>query len=508
MLTEEFRAENRAAQRPTFEVTNPASGEKITDLPIFSAQEVKEAIGRLRIAQQEWAALSHRERGSRLYRLRRLMLKNRENLIDVIVSENGKPRVETLAEIIYISDIIGYYVKNAPKFLADKKVSLHSLLLKGKRGYITYHPIGVVGIISPWNYPLNLPFGDAVAAWVAGNAVVLKPSEITPLTALKFGEFCREAGVPLEVVTGLGETGSAVIDYADLIAFTGSVATGKKVMERAAKSLKPVLLELGGKDPMLVLKDADLERATNGAVFGALFNAGQTCVSVERVYVEEPVYDEFVAKLRGKVEKLRQGLETKGQADIELGPMTMLRQLEIVERQVEDARTKGAKVLTGGKRRSDLPGLFYEPTILTDVTDDMLVMQEETFGPVLPVIKVRDAEEAVRRANDSRFGLSSSVWTRDSSKGEALARKVEAGSTCVNDTIINYMALELPFGGIKESGIGFRHGGADGLRKFCRSHSILVDRFQMKREIHWHPYDKRVFNLLNRATSLLFKRGK
>ena len=503
MLTQAIR---ETSQSQTFEVRNPATGDKITDLPIHSPAEVVAAVGRMRLAQQEWASLSFKARASRMYQLRRLMLDNREELVDVVVAENGKPRIEVMAEILYLADLIGYYVKNSPKFLGDRKVSLH--LLKNKRAYVTYHPVGVVGVISPWNYPLNLSYGDVITAWIAGNAVVLKPSEFTPMTALKMAEFSRQAGLPLEVMTGLGETGGALVDAADLIAFTGSVATGKRVMERAAKTLKPVLLELGGKDPMLVLKDADLDRAAAGAIYAGLFNAGQTCISVERIYVEEPVYDEFVAKLRQGVAKLRQGIEKVGQADIDLGPMTTPRQLEIVEQQIADARAKGATILTGGKRRSDLPGLFYEPTIVTDLTDDMLLLQEETFGPVLPVIKVRDAEEAVRRANNSRFGLSSSIWTKDNSKGEALARQIEAGSTCVNDALINYLALEVPFGGIKESGIGSRHGGAEGIRKFCRSHSIVVDRFQLKRELIWYPYNKRVASIINIAMNFLFKKSK
>jgi acyl-CoA reductase-like NAD-dependent aldehyde dehydrogenase len=506
MLSEAVRQENRAEPRPSFEVHNPATGQKIADVPIYSPAEVKDAVDRMRVAQKEWATLSFKERGSRLYKLRRLMLENREKLIDVVVSENGKARMDVYAEILYIADLIGYYVKNAPRFLADKKASLH--LLKTKRAYVSYHPMGVVGVISPWNYPLNLPFGDVITALVAGNAAVLKPSEITPLTALTMGEHCKQAGLPVEIVTGLGETGGALVDYADLIAFTGSVATGKRIMERAAKTLTPVLLELGGKDPMIVLKDADLDRSVSGALYGGFFNAGQTCISVERIYVEEPIYDQFVAKLREGVAKLRQGIETAGEADIEIGPMTMPRQLDIVEQQIEDAKAKGATVLTGGKRRSDLSGLFYEPTILTDVSDDMQIMQEETFGPVLPVIKVRDAEEAIRKANDSRFGLSSSIWTRDTSKGEALARRVEAGSTCVNDVLINYLALEVPFGGIKESGFGARHGGPEGLRKFCRTQSILVDRFQLKREMFWYPYNKRTARLLGTVLDIMFKRGK
>ncbi len=506
MLSEAIRTESQGQRGPTFEVFNPANRQKIAELPIHSPQEVQEAATRLRLVQKEWASLSFKERANRLYKLRRLMLDNREKVIDVLVSENGKPRVEAAGEILYIADLIGYYAKNASKFLADQKVSLH--LLKTKRAYVAFHPVGLVGVISPWNYPLILSFDDVITAMAAGNAVLLKPSEFTPLTALKMGEFASQAGLPLELVTGLGQTGSAVIDAVDLIAFTGSVSTGRKVAEHAGRLLKPALLELGGKDPMIVLKDADLDRVTDGALYAGLFNAGQTCISVERFYVEEPIYNEFVARLQTGIAKLRQGIETAGEANIELGPMTTPRQLEIVEQQVEDARAKGAKVVAGGKRRDDLPGLFYEPTILTDVTDDMLVMQEETFGPILPIIKVKDAEEAVRRANQSRFGLSSSVWTKDTSKGEVLARKIEAGSTVVNDALLAPpLAMEVPFGGIKDSGLGARHGGPDGLRAFCRKHSILVDRFQLKHEIVWYPYNKQVARGVNFVIDLLFKRG-
>ncbi|NWJ97463.1 MAG: aldehyde dehydrogenase family protein [Chloroflexi bacterium] len=502
MLAETSKAE----QGNLFEVYNPATGEKLATLPAHSTEEVEEAVQRLRIAQADWAKLSFQERGSRLYKLRRLMLEHREALMEVLVAESGKPRFEALGEILYLSDIIGYYVKNSARFLAKKKIWPH--LLKTKRTYITYHPVGVVGVIAPWNYPLVLTFGDSCIAWLAGNAVALKPSEVTPLTALKMAEFCKEAKLPLEIMTGQAETGAALIDAADLIAFTGSVATGKKVMERAAKTLTPVLLELGGKDPMIVLKDANLTRAVNAALYGSLCNTGQNCIAVERIYVEEPIYEQFIAKLLKGVATLRQGIETAGKANIELGPMTMPRQLEIVERQVADARAKGAKILTGGQRRTDLPGNFYEPTILTDVTEEMLIMQEETFGPLLPIIKVRDAEEAVRQANHSRFGLSSSIWTSNTAKGEALAQQIEAGATCINDILVNYLIVELPFGGIKESGIGTRHGGAEGIRKFCRTQAIVVDRFQFQQEVNWFPYNKKKTRLLSFIADFMFKRGQ
>ncbi len=501
--------DDRSIGHSTFAVHNPATGAKLAELPISSADEVALAVGRARRAQSGWAALSHKERARLLYGWRSRLMANRGGIVDTLVSETGKPRQEALLELLYIADLIGYYCSNAPKFLKDRQISLH--LLKNKRALVAYQPLGVVGVISPWNFPLILSFGDSIAALVAGNGVVIKPSEVTPLTALLVAELAEAGDFPaglIEVVTGLGETGAALIDQADLIAFTGGTATGKKVMERASRRLVPVLLELGSKDPMIVLKDANLERAVNGAVTGAFFNAGQVCISVERVYVEEPIYDRFVSRVVEEVNKLRVGRDPDGQHNIDVGPMTFLPQLEKVERQIEDARQKGATILTGGQRQGDGPGQFYAPTVLTDVRDDMLVMQEETFGPVLPIIKVKDAQEALRRANASRFGLSSSIWTGDATRGAALARQIEAGSTCVNDVLINYTMPEVPFGGIKESGIGYRHGGPEALQKFSRAHSIIIDRFGLRRELNWMPYSKRTNQMLEGAMKLLFRRSK
>jgi acyl-CoA reductase-like NAD-dependent aldehyde dehydrogenase len=494
--------------KETFAVYNPATGAKLADVPITSAAEVEQAVEKGRLAQKEWAASGFKERATALQHWRSLIIAHKERLIESLVAENGKPRQEALYEILYLADILTYYSKNAAKFLKDQKVALH--LFKNKQGVITYQPYGVVGVIAPWNYPLILSFGDTIAALVAGNSVVLKPSELTPLTVIEVVKLVEQTRLPrnlLQVVTGVGETGAALVDNVDLIAFTGSTATGKKVMERASRRLTPVLLELGGKDPMIVLKDANLERAVGGAIHGAFFNNGQSCVSVERLYVEAPIYDQFMTRLVERVQQLRVGSDPTGANNIDVGPMTAQRQLEIVEHQVEDARAKGAKILTGGKRRSDLPGLFYEPTVLTEVSDDMLLMQEETFGPLLPVIKVEDAQEAIRQANQSNFGLSSSIWTRDKANGEALARQLEAGSTCINDVIINYAILDVPFGGIKDSGMGFRHG-ADGLKKFCRAQSIVIDRFGLKHEPNWMPYTKSGFRLVSKAIDLLYKRRK
>jgi acyl-CoA reductase-like NAD-dependent aldehyde dehydrogenase len=492
----------------TFAVYNPATGAKLAELPVMPPEQVEQAVRQARLAQQEWAGLSFKERRKIMYRWRSKLIANQARIVETLVSENGKPRPEALIELFYLADVIGSYCANAPRVLKVRAVPLH--LLKTKRARVTYHPVGVVGVISPWNFPLLLGFGDGLAALAAGNAIVLKPSEVTPLSALLLAELADGVGFPpdlIQVVTGLGETGASLVDYADLIAFTGGTATGKKVMERASRRLIPVLLELGGKDPMVVLKDADLERAVNGAVAGAFFNTGQTCISVERLFVEAPLYDRFVARLVEQVNKLRLGSDPAGINNIDQGPMTLLSQLELVERQVADARAKGAKILTGGQRRADLPGgLFYEPTVLTGVTPDMLVMQEETFGPLLPVIKVKDAAQALRMANTGRFGLSSSIWTADTSKGEALARQLKAGSTCVNDVLINYFMPEVPFGGINDSGLGYRHGGPDSLKKFCRPQTVVTDRTGWKRELTWLPYSKPLTGLLRLALNLLYRR--
>jgi len=321
-------------------------------------------------------------------------------------------------------------------------------------------------------------------------------------------ECMREAGLPdgvMQVATGRGPTGAALIEHVDYVMFTGSVATGKKVAAEAAKTLTPHSLELGGKDPMIVLRDADLERAANGAVFWSMANGGQICQAIERVYVEEPIYDEFVSKVVEKTRALRQGVPGEIGA-VEIGAVTFEPQIEIIEDHVKDAVDKGAKVLVGGKRREG-EGRFWEPTVVVDVDHTMKLMQDETFGPVLPVMKVRDEAEALRLANDSRYGLNSSVWTKDIAKGERIASQVQAGSTCVNDAVSNYAAQELPFGGVKESGIGVRHSAA-GIRKYCHSHAILVTRFAMKRELYWFPFSKRNGKMLERVLVWMYGREK
>jgi acyl-CoA reductase-like NAD-dependent aldehyde dehydrogenase len=507
-VEQESRAAQNGGGAATIAVENPATGDTIGHVPDLSAAEVAALAKRARIAQPGWEALGFEGRAEVFHEMRRWFVQNRQRVVQTIVAETGKAREDAqTTELFLILDSLNFWAKKAPRYLADERVRGSSPFTLGKKMYVRYRPCGLVGVIGPWNYPLSNSFGDCIPALMAGNSVILKPSEVTPLTSLLVEEGFRAAGGPDDVflvATGRGETGAALVDESDMIMFTGSTKTGKKVMARAAETLTPVSLELGGKDPMIVLRDADLERAANAAVYNGYANGGQICISVERVYVEEPVYDEFVSKVIDKTLALRQG-QPGGYGTVDVGAVTFPPQAEIVESHVADAVAKGASVRTGGKLASG-PGRFFEPTVLTDVDHTMDIMTEETFGPTLPIMKVRDAEEALRLANDSRYGLNSSVWTRDIEKGRALADRVDAGSTCVNDANVNYAANELPFGGWNESGIGVRHG-PQGIRKYCKPHSVLVTRLAPKKDIHMFPYSPRTTKALERVMVLMHGRG-
>ncbi len=496
---------NGSGNGHTIAVDNPATGQTIGHVPDMSSEQVAELVARARGAFPAWASRPMDDRAALMYELRSWLIENRQKMLDTIIGETGKAREDAFtAEIMFMADSLGFWAKNAPKFLADERLRGHSPLLFGKKMLVRYKPMGVVGVIGPWNYPLTNGFGDCIPALMAGNTVVLKPSEVTPLSSLLIAEGLKSCGFPDDVflvATGRGETGAALVDHADSVMFTGSTKTGKKVMERAAQTLTPVSLELGGKDPMVVLRDADLERAANAAVYYGMSNSGQICQAVERVYVEEPVYDEFVNKVIDKTRALRQGAPGEPGA-VEVGAMTWPPQVDLVESHVKDAVDKGAKIRIGGKRREG-QGDFFEPTVLTDVDHTMLCMTEETFGPTLPIMKVSDEEEAIRLANDSRYGLNSSVWTKDAARGEQLASRIEAGSTCVNDCVVNYAAQELPFGGVGESGIGVRHS-AKGIQKYCKTQAILVTRMGTKREPHMFPYSPRGSKVLEKAVVFMY----
>jgi acyl-CoA reductase-like NAD-dependent aldehyde dehydrogenase len=491
----------------TIQVRSPATLATIKELPTASTAAVAEAVERGRKAQAVWRTWSFADRAKLLYRFRDLLIDEQERLADILVSESGKPRGEVYGnELFYLCDVIGFWAKNAAKFLEPEKIRPHLLMFKTKKVISEHHPMGVVGIISPWNFPLVLTAGDAMPALMAGNAVVIKPSELTPLTALFAAELAQKAGFPeglLQVVIGAAETGAALIDHVDMISFTGSVEAGKQVMRRAADRLVPVSLELGGKDPLIVLKDADLERAANACVWGSLMNSGQVCTSIERIYVEEPVYQTFVDKIVEKVRSLRQGSSNE---EIELGSMTSEEQFKKVSAQVSEALAQGAKALTGGRANPNFSGLYYEPTVLVDVNHDMNVIREETFGPVLPIIKVRDAEEAVRLANDSRYGLDACIFTRDKEKALQIADKLFAGTVCINDGLVNYIIPDTPMGGVKDSGFSRRHG-AEGIRKYCYQKSIVIDRFGLKSDFPWFPASEKKTTQMRRLISLLWRSG-
>jgi acyl-CoA reductase-like NAD-dependent aldehyde dehydrogenase len=488
-------------------VRNPATLEQIAELPVAQTADVEAAVQRGRKAQTSWQQTSFAERARVLYRLRDLLLDEGNKLADILTAETGRPRAEVYGiELFYLCDAIGSWAKKSAGYLRPEKIRPHFSLMKFKRVISTYAPRGVIGVISPWNFPLTMTLGEALPALMAGNAVVIKPSELTPLSALFGSEIAAKAGFPenlLQIVIGRGATGEALVDHADMIAFTGSVETGRRVMRRAAERLIPVSLELGGKDPMIILKGADLDRAAGACVWGALMNCGQTCTSIERIYVEASVYQQFTDKVVERVRAIRQGAS---EDEVDIGCMTSEAQLKTVATQVEEAVAKGAKVLTGGRRKPGLLGYYYEPTVLTDVTQSMRIMAEETFGPVIPIVKVKDAEHALHWANDSHYGLSASIFSRDKAAAWQLAQRLQSGSVCINDSLVNFIIPDAPMGGSKESGFGHRHG-AEGIRKFCQQKTIVVDKFGLKEEFPWYPATTKKARQIRHLLNLLCRSG-
>ncbi len=495
-----------SAAGDTFDVINPATGELITRAPKLTDADVAELARKGRAAQPAWEALGYDGRGDVIARFGAWMADHKEEVIATVVAESGKTYEDAqTSDWAYGVGASKFWSKNAHKFLADEQIKSASPLIKGNKLVMRYAPFGLVGVIGPWNYPIVNSFGDAIPALMAGNAVILKPASATPTTSLLLKKALVECGMPadvMQVATGPGAIGNAIVDAVDMIMFTGSTEVGQSVMRRAADTLTPVSLELGGKDPMIVLSDADVDRAANLAVFYSMFNGGQTCISIERVYVEAPIYDEFVTKVEAYAKELRMG-KPDGPGSTDVGAMTTPDQLDLVERHVEDAKAKGARVLVGGNRGMG-PGYFYEPTVLVDVDHSMDCMTEETFGPTLPIMKVADEDEAIRLANDSPFGLGGSVVSKDAEHGEAVARRVESGAVCVNNALMNYFALELPMGGWKTSGVGSRHG-ADGIRKFARKQSLLITKYALKKEPSMYPYTPRRTKLLGKVLSLINK---
>src|SRR5712691_7600675 len=478
------------AERPEIIVRDPATGGEIGRAPLTIPEEVARAVGRAREAQPAWAARSIRERGRVVMKARRIILKELEEIALLISRETGKPVAEAIAmELTPSLDLMQYFARKTESLLQRARISIGLYGLMGRTSYITYKPVGVVGIISPWNFPWTTPLDEVVMALMAGNAVVLKPSELTPLTGLKIKDVFAGAGLAdglLQVVTGDGSTGAALVGAGvDKIMFTGSVATGKRVAEAAAKYLTPVVLELGGKDPMIVLDDANIENAARGAIWGAFANSGQCCAAVERCYVHESIAPQFIKAVVNETKRLRQGDPTVRNSDV--GAMTSERQLRIVERHVYEATARGAVALTGGARVPNAPGPFFKPTVLTNVDHEMDIMREETFGPVLPIMTFKTDDEAVRLANDSIYGLTASVWTRDIARGKRLAERIDAGTVTVNEVLYTHAIAQTPWGGVKQSGFGRTHGRAGLMELVSRQH-IHVNWISFMPDVWWFKY--------------------
>ncbi len=463
--------------RRTFDSLNPANGEVVATLPVHDEDDVRAAVARAREAARWWQQLGFDGRRKRLGALQGVLVRRREELLDLIHRENGKPVVDAWIEHTLVLEHIEWAAKNAGKVLgAHKMPGSRSLINIGAS--LEYHPLGVVGVIGPWNYPLFTPMGSIAYALAAGNAVVFKPSEYTPAIgrwlADAFATVVPEQPV-LQVVTGFGETGAALCRAGvDKIAFTGSAPTGRKIMAECAQTLTPVLLELGGKDALIVDDDADIDRAARAALWGAASNAGQTCIGVERVYATEPVYDRFVAR----VVELARDVRGHDAPDAFLGPITMPGQIDVIRAHVEEALARGARAVVGGPESIRPP--YVDPIVLVDVPEDTKVMREETFGPVLPIVKVRDGDEAVDKANDTTYGLGASVYSKR--RGMDLARRVKAGMTSVNSVLAFAGMASLPFGGVGDSGFGRIHG-ADGLKEFTRAKAVARQKFPLPFEV-------------------------
>ncbi|MGC2016437.1 MAG: aldehyde dehydrogenase family protein [Candidatus Acidiferrales bacterium] len=490
----------------TIESINPATQEVNARFEVTQTGDLSAIFTRAREAQKEWSAHPLRERAATLRGLRDAIFARRDEIADVITREAGKPRVEAIfAEVLLALDTADFLARQAPRWLRPERVPHHNIAMKAKSGWMEFSPLGLVAIISPWNYPFSIPMAQVIPALVTGNAVLLKPSELTPWCGQLVGELVERAKFPpglVQVLQGGGEIGAALIEAGpDKVFFTGSVATGQRIAEACAKKLIPSVLELGGKDAMMVLADADLDIASSAAVWGGFMNCGETCISVERIYVEQSIAERFTQFCVAKTKKLRVGPATD--PDTEIGPMIRLRQLEKVEAQLRDATARGAQILTGGNRRPDLGQNFLEPAVVTQVDHSMQLMREETFGPVIAIQPVANSEEAVKLANDSPFALSASIWTSDMSRGKEIASRIRAGSVMINDVASYYGITEAPHGGPGASGWGHTHSRL-GLLEMVQVKYVDVDRLPRIPKSWWFGYTKELAAAAGRFVEALF----
>lgn len=467
-------------------VVRPTDGTLVGELAVTPSADIPRRVARARSVQEGWATLGPRDRARRLRRLLDAIGAKVGEIEETISAETGKPRAEALIEVISVLDLLRFYLRKAPPFLSSKRAGVGWLLWK--QASRVRDPLGVIGVISPWNYPFLLSMTPVVTALFGGNGAVLKPSEFTPYSGLFAEDLAREAGLPdglVQVIVGTGVTGEALVrSGVDKVVFTGGSETGRRVLAAASESLTPVVLELGGKDAAIVLEDANLPRAARGVLWGAFQNAGQACIGIERVFVVDEVYDTFVEHLLDEVKRIRAG----SAGGVDVGPMVVQHQLEQVEDHLQDALDRGARVVVGG-HRADPASNVFQPTILTDMQRGSVALHEETFGPLLPLVRVKDQEEAVRLTNETPYGLSASVWTGDKRRGVELSRRLRAGGVTVNDVLVHYGIPELPIGGSGKSGFG-RTRGLEGLAELTQPKGTVVDRLGLKGEPWWFPYSR------------------
>src|SRR5829696_2670182 len=501
-------SKSKAKPKPVLESFNPATGELIGTVEPLTPPKVQGVVDEVAEVQPFWAALSLEDRARYMRRASDVLLAELDEIAELLTIEQGKPRVESYTmELLPTIDALKWIADNGPSILSDEKLSM-PMFLKSKSAKFTYEPIGVVGVIAPWNYPWSIPFGEVAIALMAGNGVVLKPASLTPLIGERIRQIFEKAGLPeglVRTVHGGGRIGDALVkSSAGKIFFTGSVEVGRKVGVECAKRMKGSVLELGGKDPQIVCADADLANAVSGCVWGGFANAGQTCSGIERTYVVEAVADQFLEGVRRETERLTVGDPLDWETEI--GPMVSAEQADVVTSLVDDALASGAERITGGPREvSGYPGRFIAPTVLGGVSDEMRIMNEEIFGPVVPVIVVKDEAEALERSNDSNFGLGASVWTKDRAKGERIARRVESGMVWINDHSYSHGALQCSWGGVKESGLGRSHS------KFgfyeCVNVKLVAWEPGLTRDFWWQPYDDDLGTALRSSARLLYGRG-
>jgi len=503
-------AASTALNEQLLESFNPATGERLGVVPVTEPADVPEVVDAVATVQPFWARLSLADRARYLDRVADVLLEEDEEIRDLLVREQGKPRNEAFAmEILPTIDFLRWTASAGQEVLADERIPMHQPFLKTKRAVFSYEPLGVVGVISPWNYPWSIPLGEIALALMAGNGVVLKPASLTPLIGERIVGLFARAGLPdglLRVIHGPG-TGAALVESSVAkVFFTGSVDVGRAVGEACARRLKGSVLELGGKDPMIVLPDANLTHAIGGAVWGGFANAGQTCSGIERVYVLREVADRFIAGVVDEARKL--GVGDPMSWTTAIGPMVSREQYETVRALVDDAVGAGATLRCGGP--IDAPpgleaGFFYAPTVLTDVTHEMRIMREEIFGPVLPIIVVDSEDEAVELANDSDFGLGASVWTADRARGERIAQELESGMVWINDHMFTHGACQCSWGGVKQSGLGRTHSKF-GLYE-CVNIKLRAWDPSVVRDPWWHPYDETLGKAFRQAAQFLYGPG-